>query len=153
MKILLAVDDSPASASVAKALSIYPPERTEVRVLNVVEWPGRLPPYYSFAEGDGMARALIHVRDRMRVQGDALVTSVADTLRRDGFAATGLVTVGDARSEIVDRAAEWGADLIIVGSHGRNRLDRLAFGSVAEGVLRRATCAVEVVPPDASAVS
>jgi nucleotide-binding universal stress UspA family protein len=57
------------------------------------------------------------------------------------------VRVGAAASEIVALAAELGAELIVVGTHGRRGLARLALGSVAEHVLRRATCPVLVLSP------
>jgi nucleotide-binding universal stress UspA family protein len=46
---------------------------------------------------------------------------------------------------IVDYAHKTGADLIIIGSHGRSGLSRLFLGSVAEGVIRAAGIPVMVV--------
>jgi nucleotide-binding universal stress UspA family protein len=46
---------------------------------------------------------------------------------------------------ILDEAKTWGADLIVMGSHGRHGLDRLVMGSVAEAVASHAHCSVEVV--------
>jgi nucleotide-binding universal stress UspA family protein len=43
---------------------------------------------------------------------------------------------------ILGTATDWDADLIVIGVHGRNALDRLLFGSTAERVVRRATCPV-----------
>jgi nucleotide-binding universal stress UspA family protein len=51
--------------------------------------------------------------------------------------------------EVLDQARALGADLIVLGSHGRSGFDRLVLGSVAEKVLRKATCPVMVVPPHA----
>lgn len=48
--------------------------------------------------------------------------------------------------EIIATAKEWGADLLIIGSHGRGGLERLFLGNMAEGVLRHAPCPVLVVP-------
>jgi nucleotide-binding universal stress UspA family protein len=53
--------------------------------------------------------------------------------------------VGDPRSFILDAAKAWGADLIVLGSHGRHGWDRLLIGSVAEAVALHAHCSVEVV--------
>ena len=53
--------------------------------------------------------------------------------------------VGDPRSFILDAARAWGADLIVLGSHGRHGWDRLLMGSVAEAVALHAHCSVEVV--------
>jgi nucleotide-binding universal stress UspA family protein len=50
---------------------------------------------------------------------------------------------------ILAQARERKVDHIIVGAHHRSRAARLLLGSVSEGVLRGATCAVTVVPPHA----
>ena len=52
---------------------------------------------------------------------------------------------GDPAEEIIRHAAEARADLIVMGTHGRTGLARLLMGSVAEKVLRGATCSVLVV--------
>ncbi len=57
---------------------------------------------------------------------------------------------GEAASEIVRVAAERGADLIVISSHGRTGLGRILFGSTAEAVVRHAACPVLVVKPEAS---
>jgi nucleotide-binding universal stress UspA family protein len=50
--------------------------------------------------------------------------------------------VGDAR-DTIDRAAEQiGADLIVIGTHGRRGLRRVLLGSIAESVVRSAPCPV-----------
>lgn len=48
--------------------------------------------------------------------------------------------------EILGRAEEWPADLIVMGTHGRAGFDRLVLGSVAERVLVKATCPVLTIP-------
>jgi universal stress protein A len=53
---------------------------------------------------------------------------------------------GNPGDEIVDYAAKIGADLIVMGSHGRTGVRRILLGSVAEKVLHRATCPVLLVP-------
>ncbi len=50
--------------------------------------------------------------------------------------------IGSPVHEIAELAEDVGADLIIVGSHGRSAVGRLLLGSVSEGVLRRARCPV-----------
>jgi nucleotide-binding universal stress UspA family protein len=52
---------------------------------------------------------------------------------------------GDPAEEIVAYAREAGANLIVMGTHGRTGLDRLLLGSVAEKVMRDAPCSVLVV--------
>jgi nucleotide-binding universal stress UspA family protein len=56
---------------------------------------------------------------------------------------------GEPGQEIVKAAKDWGADLIVVGSHGRRGLTRALVGSVAETVMRHAPCPVLVVRPKA----
>ena len=53
--------------------------------------------------------------------------------------------VGDPVSEILALADEKNADLVVMASHGRSGLSRLLTGSVAEGVMRKATCPVLIV--------
>jgi len=52
---------------------------------------------------------------------------------------------GDPAGEIVRYGRDAGIDLIVMGTHGRTGLDRLLMGSVAEKVLRDASCSVLVV--------
>lgn len=57
----------------------------------------------------------------------------------------------DAPSLAITRlASELSANLIVVGSHGEHGIARWLLGSVAEGVVRQAACAVLVVPPPAA---
>lgn len=52
---------------------------------------------------------------------------------------------GSADSRIVETAEEWNADLIIVGSHGYSRWERMLLGSVSDSVVHHAHCSVLVV--------
>jgi universal stress protein A len=52
------------------------------------------------------------------------------------------MVTGDPATEIVRVAEEEQADIIVVGTHGRTGLTRLLMGSVAEQVIRRASCPV-----------
>jgi nucleotide-binding universal stress UspA family protein len=56
----------------------------------------------------------------------------------------------DVVDAILERAAALPADVIVVGTHGRSGLRQFILGSVAEKVVRRASCAVLTVPPTAS---
>ncbi len=55
------------------------------------------------------------------------------------------VRVDVAASELAQVAADLEADLVVVGTHGRRGLARLALGSIAETTVRIAPCAVLVV--------
>lgn len=57
------------------------------------------------------------------------------------------VVMGDIVEEILKYAEDSKADMIIIGTHGRKGVEKIVFGSVAEGVVRRATCPVMTVNP------
>jgi nucleotide-binding universal stress UspA family protein len=56
------------------------------------------------------------------------------------------VAAGDACDQILKRARRDHADLVVIGTRGRGRIDRLLLGSTAEGVLRRTRIPVLAVP-------
>lgn len=56
-----------------------------------------------------------------------------------------VIKIGDPGTEIVGYAAECGADLIVIPSHGKTGLEHLLLGSVAERVTRLAKCPVLVL--------
>ena len=58
---------------------------------------------------------------------------------------------GDPARNIVDHALETAADLVVMGTHGRSGFERLLIGSVAEKVVRKASCPVLLVPPHLTA--
>lgn len=60
------------------------------------------------------------------------------------------VRQGTPVAEILAAAADWRADVLVVGTHGRGGFERLVLGSVAEKVLRKASCTVVAVPPHAA---
>jgi nucleotide-binding universal stress UspA family protein len=59
------------------------------------------------------------------------------------------LATGNPVEEIVRLADERGADLIVMGSHGRGGLERLILGSATEGVLRRCRVPLLVIRQDA----
>jgi nucleotide-binding universal stress UspA family protein len=64
-----------------------------------------------------------------------------------------LIDVGQPARQILDRADDLSADVIVMGTHGASGFEHLVLGSVTEKVLRRARCAVLTVPPRARATS
>jgi len=60
-------------------------------------------------------------------------------------AAFEFLEIGKPATKIVEGAKSWPADLIVIGSHGRGGVERLLLGSVAESVVRHASCPVLVV--------
>lgn len=142
MKILLAIDDSKFSEAAAQTVVVQGRlHDTEVRVLHVVEPPTLL----VAREMGGYDSALEAVWETESKQAEALVAHTAEVLRAKGLKVTTAVGQGDPKSKIIDEAEKWKADLIVLGSHGRNALDRFLMGSVSEAVARHASCSVEIV--------
>lgn len=65
-------------------------------------------------------------------------------LELDRAKITGHARIGDPAATLLQMCADYDADLLIVGTHGRTGLDRVLDGSVAETVARRAHCPVMV---------
>lgn len=61
-----------------------------------------------------------------------------------------VVRTGDPAREILSEAVRWGADLVVLGTHGRSGAPRWLLGSVAEAVVRAATTHLLVVPEAAA---
>jgi len=80
-----------------------------------------------------------------RNEAPGVVERIVRALRSDGVGAEGEVINGLAADMIVSIATRTGADLIIMGSHGRTGIKRLVLGSNTERVLNRTQCAVLVV--------
>ena len=138
MKILLGVDDSTIAPSLIRAITTqFCPDTTEVLVLHVLQPVGPPPPQMGagyapeLAEDNKLARELVH--------------RTAADLRAAGFKAETMVGVGDIREGIIDSAADFHADLIVVGSHGQRGIQRFLLGGVSEFVARHAQCSVEIV--------
>lgn len=68
--------------------------------------------------------------------------AVAETLRKQGIDATSIVLRGEPTRVLLQHASDTRADLLVAGRRPRRALERLVFGSVAEGVAHRAKCAV-----------
>jgi nucleotide-binding universal stress UspA family protein len=88
--------------------------------------------------------------DRDQLLAD--VKGFAEAERAPSVTIDAVVREGNTAGEIVEQATGMRADLLIIGSHGRSGVERLLLGSVAEKVLRKASCPVMTVPrtlPDA----
>lgn len=134
MRILLATDGSGASLAAAQAVADTTwPEYTEVKVVSVVN-----PMIYSLEEiglfrDNGTNRA-------HRAIGDAV-----QVLKFAPLKISGEVIAGGAARRIIDRARVWGTDLIVVGTHERQWLNRLLSGDTSAFVANRAHCSVRVI--------
>lgn len=143
MKILLAIDGSPCSDAAVEEVARRPwPQGSSVKVLTAIEPP--MPPTpeawsVSLNYFDELEAAL-------RKQGENIVNRALDKLKSNKtFSADAVLAPGSPRPVILDEAESWGADLIVLGSHGYSALKRFLLGSVSQAVVSHAKCSVEVV--------
>jgi nucleotide-binding universal stress UspA family protein len=80
-----------------------------------------------------------------RIEGERL-KELAKQVESRGAKCESAVRFGLPSDEILSAAAEHGADLLVMGSHGHGALYHLFTGSVVTGVLKRTPCPVLVVP-------
>ncbi|MFP8879025.1 MAG: universal stress protein [Myxococcota bacterium] len=71
-------------------------------------------------------------------------------LRNKSLQVESVVREGYAATAIVEEAAEIGADLIVIGTHGLSGLKHMLLGSIAERVVQKAPCPVLTVKPSRS---
>jgi nucleotide-binding universal stress UspA family protein len=148
-KLLLATDGSECSVKAVYSVANRPwPAHSEIRILSVVqlvtpEIPSATAPLCS----PYPTSLLEEIWKEARVRAQEAVADARKTLRAVGLKVCdcNATPVGEPREFILDEAKAWGADLIVLGSHGRHGLERLIMGSVAETVSIYAPCSVEVV--------
>lgn len=80
-------------------------------------------------------------------EGDKAISAAREKAEKQGVRIEAAVKQGHAGNEIVKAAKEAGADLVIVGSHGKSEVDRLLLGSVSSFVVANCTANVMVVRP------
>ena len=81
----------------------------------------------------------------LRTIAQPLMDTLKNRLGRKGVKVDGLVTRGNPAFQIVEQARKNRSDLIVMGTHGRTGVQHLLLGSVAERVVRLATCPVLTV--------
>ena len=132
-KILVPVDGSPtATLGLDEAIKLAKLTGAAIRLLNVVDlWAlamtpdgiGATPDLLTLLKESGRA-TLADAKARVDAAGVHADTVLADSLG------------GRVFELIIDEAARWGADLIVIGTHGRRGVGRLVLGSDAEQVVR-----------------
>src|SRR5258706_131767 len=136
MKILVAIDSSPSSEVVLREVTARPwPRGSTICVINVLD-------LFAFPSGVGGVGPVTDAEGRA---ARILVEDAAKRLSREEVDVMTTVTEGYPPTSIVAYASEWGADFIVVGSHGHSGISRFLLGSVAQSVVRGAHCSVEIV--------
>jgi nucleotide-binding universal stress UspA family protein len=144
MKILLAIDGSSFSDAAVEEVASRPwPDGSEVDVLSVSE-----PPAIPLGEAAALPSRYYEEMEKIVQEQSSAIVDRAVTRLRSGASSlrvTKDIVAGHPVKEIVERAERWGADLIVVGSHGYRGFKRLLLGSVSQAVASHAKCSVEIV--------
>ncbi|HTH60867.1 MAG TPA: universal stress protein [Paraburkholderia sp.] len=142
-RILVALDGSEtASHALDTALQLARDAGAQLQPVYVIDVPvfaldvpGYDPAVVRHAYEEEGRRVVKLARERMEKRGVAGIPRVVE-----------VKPLGDDVACCIQRAAtDWHADLIVMGTHGRRGVRRMVLGSVAERVLRCATCPVLLV--------
>jgi len=74
------------------------------------------------------------------------IQKLSEDLNKDGIETTSLLIQGMTVEEIIKESKRFGADLIVIGSHGHGAMYNLLMGSVVEGVIKKSKKPVLIVP-------
>jgi nucleotide-binding universal stress UspA family protein len=144
MRTILFATDFSADAEYAGAYALLLARRLQAELVCIHASPryDARPNAYELSHG--------HLEEfRQRLQSElahrrATLEKMVEEAARQGIRARHDVVEGTAAEVICDTADSVGADLIVVGSHGRTGIKRYFLGSVAERVVRMASCSVLV---------
>ena len=139
--ILVPVDGSETSlAAVDKAIGLAKAFGSTVTAIYVID------PYPFTGVGADFAYGQDQYLGAAKAEANAAVEAVAQRLTAAGLKAdTRIVEAHAVWRGIADAAEAVGADLIVMGSHGRRGLEKLVLGSVTQSVLTQTQLATLVV--------
>ena len=146
MKILFATDGTKQSDSAVEMLRRFLlGEGDEVRVISVIDMavPAAIDIYGGYLpDTTDLEKTARENASRIL---EETAGKVGESFGDSDVAITTDVLFGTPESRIVETAEEMHADLVIVGSHGYSRWERLLLGSVSNSVVQHAPCSVMVV--------
>jgi nucleotide-binding universal stress UspA family protein len=141
-KILVPHDGSETSTcGLNEAIKIAKSQGSRIRLLHIVHEF-----VFEYTYSPGMYTST--VIESLREGGKAILNQAETLLRKEGIAAECILIEaigGRAADLILEQAKEWLADLIVMGTHGRRGLLRVALGSDAEEVVRASQVPVLLV--------
>jgi nucleotide-binding universal stress UspA family protein len=144
-KILVPIDGSEVSdAGAAEALGVAARMGASVRFFNVIDLT-----YLGMVGGGGTSFDTSQLTEVSRKEAGKLLAQAMERANAAGVKAeTGCVEIvaGRAADQIVLEAERCGAQLIVMGTHGRRGFSRAMLGSDAESVVRHAAVPVLLVP-------
>ena len=136
-KVLVPTDFSPQSEkSLDYAVMIAGQFGAKIFLLHVIE-----PFPYTTTD----ALMVVDNSEAMRSIAESLIKNLVKTLRQKKITVKTDLVVGNTTHEIIMKAEQEKIDLIVMGTHGRTGLEHVLLGSVAEKVVRLATCPVLTV--------
>lgn len=134
--IFVPVDFSaPSEAALGYALKLADASRAELHVCHIIPVPHVLDVLYE--RGFKPQESVKRIEQKARHRINDIVNSVGSPLKPHLH-----FSEGDARDGVLKWAEKLKADLIVIGTHGRQGAERFFMGSVAEAVVRRAPCPV-----------
>jgi nucleotide-binding universal stress UspA family protein len=142
-RILVPTDGSTTSEKgLREAIALAKLCGSRIRLLHVVD-------AISVAVGaDGFPSYSTELLPLLREAGDEILRRARASVEAAGIAVDTTqreVLSGRVADQVMEEAADWKADLIVIGTHGRRGVRRLVLGSDAEQVLRLATVPVLLV--------
>lgn len=140
-KLLVPVDGSATSQlAVDKAVGLARAFGSEMTVLFVID------PYPFTGVGEGFAYGQNHYFGALRAEAEAALAGARKAMDEAGIQGSASVVESHVVWRgILEAASGGGADLIVMGSHGRSGIEKLMLGSVAQRVVAQATIPVLVV--------
>ncbi|MES2809846.1 MAG: universal stress protein [Bacteroidota bacterium] len=147
-KILIGIDNSKYAENAAGyGFDIAHKFKAKVALVHIVE-PVVMPYNNSTDPLMGTADLTMADTDIISIQNNASKTLIENTIKKfgEGLEITCYSEFGDTADGIINCGKEFGADIIVVGTHSRSGFDRLLMGSIAENVVRQSAVPVLVVP-------
>ena len=144
MKILLATDGTKHSEAAVQLIGKFNfTNDCELKIVSIVDMAVPL----AIEMYEGYMPSTIEIENAAKENAKKIIeeTKVQLAQRFPQLLISTEVLLGSPESRIVETAEEFGADLIVVGSHGYNRWERLLLGSVSDSVVHHAPCSVLVV--------
>ena len=144
-RVLVAVDGSQTSAAaLSEALALVRDRAGDLRIVHVIDSPYTYPEvWYGQVQTD-----LEALRRAWRKAGETVLDEALALARAGGVPAESAVLESGGQrvaALVAEEAKRWGADLVVMGTHGRRGIEHLLLGSVAEGVARTAPTSVLLV--------
>ena len=139
-RILVATDFSPASApALEQSLKMARREEALLLIAHAYQEPGLVELSHA------PARAYEQWDQALRDGAERKLRPLVEHARTEGVEARALLLSGFADEAIIEAAEQQGADLIVMGTHGRRGAARFFLGSVASRVISMAPCPVMTV--------